>query len=300
MRTLISIYFSLFMMPFTYNKLSAQIPNLNDMALNINKMSQQQQNSDAIIFAKYGQKPYIPNKVDQTLSYQLAKEKLRWHISANTIQRANPAYYNTLTKVKFKRCKNVVVTDEYLQFTKPNPKLVIDTITLYFKDALSCPVMYFSPWRNDISVYTKIKEHEFGCAKFELPDVFYYIQQHYATQYFPTALIAFKSAADQYQTLTEKPELSEEQRKYFIQANKLAESGDFFQSIEFYEKGIAVNPISYPAAYYNLALIAAMTNSYAYAIHCMQKYLMLVPNAPDASEAQDKIYGWEVFIPNLK
>jgi tetratricopeptide (TPR) repeat protein len=287
-------------MPFTNIKLSAQIPNLNDMALNINKMAQQQQLLDAQIFAKYGQKPYIPNKVDQTLNFELAKEKLRRHISVNTLQRANPAYYNTLTGVKFKRCKHVVVTDEYLRFTKPSPKLSIDTVTLYFKDVLNAPVLYFSPWRNDVSVYTKIKEHEFGCAILELPDLFYYIQQYYSLQYYPTALAAFNTTAEQYHSLTVKPELTEEQRKYFIQANKLAESGDFFQSIEFYEKGITLNPISYPAAYYNLALIAEMTNSYPYAVHCMKKYLMLVPNAPDAGDAQDKIYGWEVFIPNLK
>jgi hypothetical protein len=28
----------------------------------------------------------------------------------------------------------------------------------------------------------------------------------------------------------------------------------------------------------------------------MKKYLMLVPDAADAREAQDKIYEWEAFI----
>ena len=289
------------MLFFVTCKLVAQLPGgVNDLVLNVSKLSQQQQLNDAQIFAAYGQKPYIPNKVDQTLNFASAKEKLRWHISGNTIQRANPAYYNTITKVAFKRCKNVVVTDEYLRFTKPNPKLAIDTVTVYFKDILNSPVIYYSPWRNDISVYTKVKEHEFGCAKFELPDVFYYIQQYYSLNYYPAKLAEFKPTADQYQLLTEKPVISEEQRKYFLQANHLAETGDYYQALELYEKGIAINPISYPGAYYNSALIAAMADSFPYAIYSMKKYLLLLPNATDVQTAKDKIYEYEIMCPKLK
>jgi tetratricopeptide (TPR) repeat protein len=301
MRTLILIYGSLLLLLITNSNLSAQIPGVNDLILNVSKMSQHQQLQDAKIFEAYGREPYIPNKVDPTLNFELAKKKLRFHISQNTINRANPAYYNTNTKVEFKRrCKNVVVTNEYLQFTKSDPKLAIDTVTVFFKDILNCPIIYFTPWRNNISVYTKVKEHEFCCAIFELPDVFYYIQQYYSMHYYPPLLATFKPTADQYQLLTEKPVLLEDQRKYFLQANQLAENGDYFQSIELYEKGITINPISYPPAYYNLALIAAMSESYPYAIYCMKKYLMLVPNIADANIAQDKIYGWEVLCPNLK
>ncbi len=285
---------------FTTDKLAAQPPLVNDLVLNVSRLSQQQQLKDAQIYAAYGQKPYIPNKVDPTLNFVSAKEKLHRLIKLYLLQRANPAYFNTETKVAMRRVKNVVVTDEYLQFTKPSPKVAIDTVTVYFKDILNCPILYYTPWRKDISVYTKVKEHEFGCSILELPDVFYYIQQYYSLNYYPVKLAEFKPTADQYQLLTEKPVISEEQRKYFLQANHLAETGDYYQALELYEKGIAINPISYPGAYYNSALIAAMADSFPYAIYSLKKYLLLLPNATDAQTAKDKIYEYEIMCPKLK
>jgi hypothetical protein len=57
-----------------------------------------------------------------------------------------------------------------------------------------------------------------------------------------------------------------------------------------------INPVAYPAGYYNLALVASLAQNYPYAIFCMKKYMMLMPNAEDVRDAQDKIYEWEVHI----
>ena len=49
----------------------------------------------------------------------------------------------------------------------------------------------------------------------------------------------------------------------------------------------------WPNGYFNLALLLAEENRYAEAILNMKKYLELMPNAPDARKAHDKIYIWE-------
>ena len=126
----------------------------------------------------------------------------------------------------------------------------------------------------------------------------FYMQYYYGKKYSIEELERFKRIADNYQILTEKPTFSEEQRKYIIQANALNDNKDYQSAIQYYDKAIALNPVSYPAGYYNLALIASLAGDYNYAILNMKKYLLLLPNAPDAREAQDKIYGWEALTTN--
>ena len=57
------------------------------------------------------------------------------------------------------------------------------------------------------------------------------------------------------------------------------------------------DPTCYPAAYYNLALLEGQMNLPFAAITYMKHYLLLVPDAPDARSAQDKIYEWELLMP---
>jgi tetratricopeptide (TPR) repeat protein len=90
--------------------------------------------------------------------------------------------------------------------------------------------------------------------------------------------------------------ISEEQRKYIVQANALNEEKNYDQALEFLEIAIQTDPFSYPEAYYNMALIAAQVEDYAFAVFNMKKYLILMPDAGDARAAQDKIYEWEYKI----
>lgn len=108
--------------------------------------------------------------------------------------------------------------------------------------------------------------------------------------------IQFSISAAKYRELQEKPAVTEEQRKCIVQANSMNEKKDYTNAIQLYRKVIEINPTSYPAAYFNLALISALTRDYRYAIYNMRKYLLLVPDAPDARAAQDKIYEWEFEI----
>lgn len=104
----------------------------------------------------------------------------------------------------------------------------------------------------------------------------------------------FEKIALTYHEITVKPVMTEEQRKFIVQANALNDNKSYFDALAKYTEFVRLNPVAYPPAYYNMALIAARIRKYDYAILNMKKYLVLVPDAEDARAAQDKIYEWEL------
>lgn len=108
-------------------------------------------------------------------------------------------------------------------------------------------------------------------------------------------LALFEPIAAEYRSLEVKPQMSEEQRKWIVQANAQSQQKQYLNAIDLYEKAIALDPVSYPAAYFNVALLWAQENAPLSAIHSMKHYLLLVPDASDARSAQDKIYEWELL-----
>jgi hypothetical protein len=96
-----------------------------------------------------------------------------------------------------------------------------------------------------------------------------------------------------------KTEISEEQRKYIVQANAANENKDYENALTLFQNALNINPYSYPAAYFNMALIHANLYNYYQSVYAMKKYLILAPDAEDARQAQDKIYEWELNIKGL-
>lgn len=109
-------------------------------------------------------------------------------------------------------------------------------------------------------------------------------------------LAMFEKNAAGYRALKVKPPVSEEQRKFVVQANAFNEKKMYNEAITLYEQAIEVDQTAYPAAYSNLALLSAQVKKYDDAIYHMKKYLLLVPDASDARGAQDKIYEWEALL----
>jgi tetratricopeptide (TPR) repeat protein len=109
-------------------------------------------------------------------------------------------------------------------------------------------------------------------------------------------LVRFEPAAAEYRALKVKPPVPEEQRRIIVQANALSQQRQYGKAIEQYLKAIALDPTSYPPAYFNIALLSAQDNNPLSAIFYMKHYLLLVPGASDARSAQDKIYEWELVI----
>jgi tetratricopeptide (TPR) repeat protein len=128
-----------------------------------------------------------------------------------------------------------------------------------------------------------------------LADDLYFIQQHLLQQR-NEKLASFEAQAAKYRALTIRPAVSEEQRKYIVQANALSEQKAYGSAIDLYLKAVELDPVSYPGAYFNLALLSAQVKRFNPAISYMKQYLMLEPEAKDARSAQDKIYEWELMI----
>ena len=130
-------------------------------------------------------------------------------------------------------------------------------------------------------------------------DNLFVIQEHLKKQEQEQAALFAEQVAN-YHALAVKPVVSETQRKLFVQANALSQQKDYPAALEFYNKALEIDPLSYPNAYFNMALLEAQLNRFHSAIASMKKYLTLEPDAGDARSAQDKIYEWELMISKPK
>ena len=128
----------------------------------------------------------------------------------------------------------------------------------------------------------------------KLADDFAIRQQRQQRQY-DAHMANFATLAAQYRALPVKPAVTEKQYKLFVQADAFRRNPGG-RAVEYHKKALEINPTSYPEAYSNIALLAAANGVWSVAISNMKKYLMLVPDAPDALIAQDKIYEWEGMI----
>ena len=104
---------------------------------------------------------------------------------------------------------------------------------------------------------------------------------------------ALNTTARVVRKLPAKPVLPEEARKFGVQAGSLTEQKRYDEAISLYEKGLDIAPW-WAEAHYNRALLLAHQNRYGEAMIGMKQFLVLAPNSPDAREAQDKIYEWEL------
>lgn len=106
---------------------------------------------------------------------------------------------------------------------------------------------------------------------------------------------SFESEAVKYRELPVKPSLPEEARKFKVQAEAAFNKRDFKEAAARYQDALKTAPW-WPEGHFNAALILGEIGRHKAAIKEMRKYLLLVPGAPDAREAQDKIYEWEGLI----
>jgi tetratricopeptide (TPR) repeat protein len=103
----------------------------------------------------------------------------------------------------------------------------------------------------------------------------------------------FQDIVAKYQAANPKPKLSEEARKFKVQAEFEVQQKQFVTAAEFYGKALEIAPW-WPEGHFNRAIILGETKQYQDAMIEMKHYLLLVPDAPDARAAQDKIYEWDV------
>lgn len=102
----------------------------------------------------------------------------------------------------------------------------------------------------------------------------------------------FQQKADAWRALATKPEVSEEVYKDRLLAEDALKSRDLSGAATHYEAGVASDP-TWAQGWYNVALVYAELNDYLDAADCMKRYIILLPNAPDARAAKDNIILWE-------
>lgn len=102
----------------------------------------------------------------------------------------------------------------------------------------------------------------------------------------------FLDVVRQYQAANPKPVIPESARKFRVQAEFAVQEKRFEKAVELYRKALDIVPW-WPEGHYNLALALGEIKKYRDAMHEMNRYLLLAPEAAEARMAQDKIYQWE-------
>lgn len=105
----------------------------------------------------------------------------------------------------------------------------------------------------------------------------------------------FDKEALAYRNASVKPVLSEEARRFKVQAEYAARDMKYAEAAELYGKALIIDPW-WPQGHFNRAIVlseSAYYLRYRGAIREMKRYLLLVPDAPDAREVQNNIYKWE-------
>lgn len=92
------------------------------------------------------------------------------------------------------------------------------------------------------------------------------------------------------------PDLPEGAREYRVQAKDAFAQKRFEDAVTLYGKALRVAPW-WPEGHFNQALILGEAACYEEAIAAMNRYIALVPDAPDVRAARDKIYQWKGRFP---
>lgn len=199
------------------------------------------------------------------------------------------------------RINNILYTDDRYNIYKDeggtidvfDDRIDFPLFPLYYKE-LSGDVTILVRWGYmvELSHHVQLRTPK-GTAQ-KIADDLYFIQKD-IEKYNDGELEVFKEKAAQYRASKIKPQVSEAQRKFIVQANAFTQKKEYAEAIARYNKAIELDPVSYPEAYFNLALLSAQENRFKSAIGYMKKYLLLAPDAKDARSAQDKIYEWEAM-----
>lgn len=106
------------------------------------------------------------------------------------------------------------------------------------------------------------------------------------------ALEKFKPMAEAWRNLAVKPKMPDDAYAHMVLAENALKDKDLKKTANEYELALRAFP-TWPDGQSNAALIEAQLGDYWMAIHRLKEYLLLVPDAPDAQAAKDKIIIWQ-------
>lgn len=102
----------------------------------------------------------------------------------------------------------------------------------------------------------------------------------------------FQAVVSGYRAAALKPEFPEEARKFKLQAEDAIKQSQFQDAADLFQQTLEIAPW-WPEGHFNRALVLGNIGDFEGAVNEMQRYLALVPEAPDARAAQDKVYVWQ-------
>ncbi len=111
-------------------------------------------------------------------------------------------------------------------------------------------------------------------------------------------LDALHAQAEAWRALVEKPKMPDDAYAHKVLAEDAYRNKDLVKALNEYQLGIQIFP-TWPEGQFNAGLIAAELEDYRVAVQRMKEYLLLVPDAPDAQAAKDKIIIWQDKIVNF-
>lgn len=111
----------------------------------------------------------------------------------------------------------------------------------------------------------------------------------------PLIAATFDGLASSYRADPAAYVMSEETRALKVQAETYVREKKPFFAVQRFREALTLSPW-WPQGRFNLALIYGELELHSMAIAQMEKYLKLVPDAPNARAAQDKIYAWRAKI----
>jgi tetratricopeptide (TPR) repeat protein len=109
----------------------------------------------------------------------------------------------------------------------------------------------------------------------------------------PDGLPAFGAAAKAWRERPEsRPQPPDGWESHRVLAEQSIREKKFIDALVHYEAGLQAFP-TWPEGWFNAALLYAELGEYVYAADRMRRYLELVPDAPDAKAAREKIIIWD-------
>lgn len=119
-----------------------------------------------------------------------------------------------------------------------------------------------------------------------------YVLQQYSINADEYEVSFAASLADYRKKAVSNAALPEEANRYKVQAEGAVRDKEFDDAADFYAEALKIAPW-WPVGHFNRALVLGEAGEYGEAKREMKYYLQLVPEAPNARAAQDKIYDWE-------
>jgi tetratricopeptide (TPR) repeat protein len=108
-----------------------------------------------------------------------------------------------------------------------------------------------------------------------------------------TDFAAFSTAAQLWRDTVPKPNMPDEARAYKALAEDAFKRKDYGAAFDAYCEALDKHPM-WPEGHYNAALLAAEAEDYELAAQHMHRYLVLAPDAKDATASKDKFLLWQL------